>query len=197
VRKRYAIGGLSVGLALALAIPAFGGDPTASTSGANKIASKALAKKALKQAKKANRKARKAQKALGGMTLHRVDYVREAADPAEETLIIKRGLRVIASCPAGDLTMVGRTNVDDAALQSSAVDNITANTTEDLVDEDDFDSGVDVDLLPSDDDEVNGTTQYFNPNGGVVTFHWTVIDSTTVFPNPECAVTGYATTSAA
>jgi hypothetical protein len=197
VRKRYAIAGLSVGLALALAIPAFGGDPTASTSGVNKAGGKALAKRALKQAKKANRKASKAQKALGGMTLHRVDYVREAADPAEETLIIKRGLRVVASCPAGDLTMVARTNVDDAAIESSAVDNITDDATEDQVSEDNFNSGVDVDLVPDDDNNVNGTTQYLNPNGGVVTFHWTVLDGATVFPDPECAISGYATTSAA
>jgi hypothetical protein len=194
VRKRYAIAGLSVVLALAVAIPAFGGS---STESSNKIGSKALAKRALKKANKANLKAKQAQKALGGMTLHRVDYVREAADPAEETLVAKRGLRVVASCAAGDLAMSASTRVDDAVLQSSAVDNISDNQTEDLVDEDDLDTGVDVDLLPDDDDEVNGTTQYFNPNGGVVTFHWTVIDSTTVFPNPECAVTGYATTSAA
>jgi hypothetical protein len=195
VRKRYAIAGLSLGLALAVAIPAFGGTSTEST--AEKVGSKALAKKALKQAKKANRKASKAQKALGGLTLIRVNYVREAADPAEQTIIVKRGLRVVASCPAGDLTMVARTNVDDAMVQSAALDTVTANTTENLVSEDDFDSGTDVDLLNSDDNNVNGVTQYLNPNGGVVTFHWTANDSTTVFPDPECALTGYATTSAA
>jgi hypothetical protein len=194
VRKRYAIAGLSVGLALAVAIPAFGGS---STESSDKIGSKALAKRALKKANKANLKAKQAQKALGGMTLHRVNYVREAADPAEETLVAKRGLRVVASCAAGDLAMSASTRVDDAMLQSAALDTVTANATENLVSEDDVDSGTDLDLLNSDDNNVNGVTQYLNPNGGVVTFHWTANDSTTVFPDPECALTGYATTSAA
>ena len=215
MKKRYVVLGLSAVLALGLAVPALGGSgPTATTSASGKK----TAKKALKKAKKASKQATAAQgdandalaaangaqtaadaatAAQGGVSLSRVSYVRETADGNTTEVLNTQGFRVLASCPANDLEVFVRTTVNDSLVESMSFDVNDPTANDNGVSDEDFDTNDNLNLLPTDDDEQNGHTEYLNPDLGQVTFHWSAIDGAAGFNDPECAFTGHAESSGA
>ena len=195
MRKRYLVLGLSVFIALAVAVPAIGDSgPTASTAASSKKALK-KAKKALKKAKQAQNAADDAQSTADGAQTA-ADNAQTAADTAQQaadaalaqnvaidyeqntnsatftTIFDQGGLRLQARCQGAtrDIT-VRATTTKDGVMFAAA--NFAANAvlTESS---DDFDVGETITLDA--DIQANGTINYNAPDGTQIAISYTSDD---------------------
>ena len=129
--------------------------------------------------------------ALDGLAFDNVGYLREVNDANVVSVLNIGGLNILASCAGGDLEVEARTTEEDSLVKSASFDADGVNQVLNSNSDTNFDVGDAFNVLPDDNDEVNGHLSYLAPNGSHVTVMWDAIDGSGGFDNPECAFTGY------
>jgi hypothetical protein len=126
---------------------------------------------------------------VDGVSAAGIDY-RSGASAAETTILDLGGLRMVASCPAGELTLLARTTIDDSVLRGFGKNVFNTPGVENDVRSTGFSVGDDEDLVFDDNDD---HVQFLEFSGGPgtsgsnVSVQYTVQNDTN-----SCAVTGHA-----
>ncbi len=114
---------------------------------------------------------------------------RSATSGVETTFVNLGGLQLVGTCAAGDLAVIARTTVTNSTIGGAAFNTVTADTIANEFNDSSFDVGDNVNVLPNDDDAVNGQVEFQSTTGQSVSVNYRAEDDG---PSAECEFTGTA-----